>query len=101
MHVVKCNISLTVLSSVCRNTNSASNQTNTKKGAEAAKVNATQRSCAKCRAAGRQAQALGHKGGNCPCLRNHLCTKSWKLSLLTKSFMHEIIYVSDDDAAIE
>ena len=41
---------------------------------------ATQRSCAKCRAAGRQAQALGHKGGNCP---------------------YEIIYVSDDDAAIE
>ncbi len=51
-----------------------------KKGAEAAKVNATQRSCAKCRAAGRHAQALGHKGGNCP---------------------YEIIYVSDDDAAIE
>jgi hypothetical protein len=30
MQVVKCNITLPVLSSVCRNTNSASNQTNTK-----------------------------------------------------------------------
>ena len=48
-------------------------------GAAAAKVIATQRSCAKCRAAGRQAQALGHKGGNCP---------------------YEIIYVSDDEAAV-
>ena len=44
--------------------------------AKSAVEKATQRSCVKCRAAGRHKEALGHKGSNCP---------------------FEIVYVSDDD----
>jgi hypothetical protein len=45
-------------------------------GVKSAVENATQRSCTKCRAAGRHKEALGHKGSNCP---------------------FEIVYVSDDE----
>lgn len=45
-------------------------------GVKSAVENATQRSCTKCRAAGRHQEALGHKGSNCP---------------------FEIVYVSDDE----
>ena len=45
-------------------------------GVKTAEENATQRSCSKCRAAGRHKKALGHKGSNCP---------------------FEIVYVSDDE----
>jgi hypothetical protein len=45
-----------------------------KDGQKIAEVNAAQRSCVKCRAAGRHTQALGHKGCNCP---------------------YELVYVSD------
>ena len=44
-------------------------------GQKTAEEHAMQRSCAKCRAAGRHVQARGHKGSNCP---------------------FEIVYVSDD-----
>lgn len=44
-------------------------------GVKSAAEKATQRSCVKCRAAGRHKSALGHKGSNCP---------------------FEIIYVSDE-----
>ena len=45
-------------------------------GVKTAVENATQRSCTKCRAAGRHKEAFGHKGSNCP---------------------FEVVYVSDDE----
>jgi hypothetical protein len=49
-------------------------------GVKTGEENAAQRSCSKCRAAGRHKEALGHKGSNCP---------------------FDIVYVSDDEDGSE